>query len=63
MALSNKSDIETELQHAMMLSDEAKTALEAVVKVADASDEDDLERMQNILKMLVDSEYTQPDLL
>jgi hypothetical protein len=63
MALSNKSDIETELQHAMMLSNEAKTALEAVVKVADASDEDDLERMQNILKMLVDSEYTQPDLL
>jgi hypothetical protein len=63
MALSNKSDIETELQHAMMLSDEAKTALEAVVKVADASDEDDLERMQKILQMLVDSEYTQPDLL
>jgi hypothetical protein len=63
MALSNKSDIENELQHAMMLSNEAKTALEAVVKVADASDEDDLERMQNILKMLVDSEYTQPDLL
>lgn len=63
MALNNKSDIATELRHAMMLSDEAKTALEAVVKVADASDEDDLERMQNILKMLIDAEYTQPDLL
>ena len=63
MALSNKSDIKTKLQHAMMLSDEVKSAVENVFLLADSADEDSLEKMQEILQLIVDSNYEEPDLL
>lgn len=63
MALSNKSDIKNKLQHAMLLSDEVKSAVETVFVAADSTDEDSLEKMQEILQLIVDSNYEEPDLL
>lgn len=63
MALSNKSNIKNKLQHAMMLPDEVKSAVETVFVAADSTDEDSLEKMQEILQLIVDSNYEEPDLL
>lgn len=63
MALSNKPDIETELQHSMMLPEEVEVVMKDVLNVADSVDDDDLQKMQQLLQMIVDAEYEEPDLL
>jgi len=63
MALTNKTEIEAEVRHSMMLSDDAQAAVMNVLRAADSADEQDLEKMQEILQMIADSEYKEPSIL
>lgn len=63
MALSNKEDIKTELEHAMMLPDRQKHAVRNVMGAADEADEGDLEEVQRLLQMIVAADFEEPDLI
>lgn len=63
MALSNKDEIKTEIQHSVTLTEEIKSVLETAYVAADAADEGDLGEMQKILQLIVDADYEEPDLL
>lgn len=63
MALSNKDEIKTEIQHSVTLPEEIKSVLETAYVAADAADEGDLGEMQEILQLIVDANYEEPDLL
>jgi len=62
MALSNKGDIKTAIQHSM-LPDELQSVVETAYVAADAADEGDLKDLQEILQLIVDADYKDPDLL
>jgi hypothetical protein len=63
MALSNREDIQRELQHAVMLPDRQKNAVRSVMGAADEAEEGDLEEVQRLLQMIVDADFEEPDLL
>jgi hypothetical protein len=63
MALSNREDIQRELQHAMTLPDRQKNAVRSVMGAADEAEEGDLEEVQRLLQMIVDADFEEPDLL
>jgi len=63
MALSNKQDIQRELQHAMTLPDRQKHAVRNVMGAADEAEEGDLEDVQRLLSLIVDADFEEPDLL
>jgi hypothetical protein len=63
MALSNKQDIKTAIQHSVTLPEELKSVVETTYVAADAADEGDLEEMQEILRLIVDADYERGDLI
>jgi len=63
MALSNKQDIKTAIQHSVTLPEELKSVVETTYVAADAADEGALEEMQEILQLIVDADYERGDLL
>jgi hypothetical protein len=63
MALSNKQDIKTAIQHSVTLPEELKSVVETTYVAADAADEGDLEEMQEILRLIADADYERGDLI
>jgi hypothetical protein len=63
MALSGKGRIETAIHHSVTLREDLKKVLERVCRAADEADEGELEEVQEILGMIADADYEQPDLL
>jgi len=63
MALSGNERIETAIHHSVTLREDLKKVLERVCRVADEADEGELEEVQEILSMIADADYEQPDLL
>jgi len=63
MALSDKGRIETAIHHSVTLREDLKRVLERVCRAADEADEGELEEVQEILSMIADSDYDEPDLL
>jgi len=63
MALSGKGRIETAIHHSVTLREDLKKVLEQVCRAADEADEGELEEVQEILSMIADSDYDEPDLL
>jgi hypothetical protein len=63
MALSGKGRIETAIHHSVTLREHLKTVLQRVCRSADEADEGELEEVQEILGMIADADYEQPDLL
>jgi len=63
MALSNKGDVETAIHHSVTLRENLKRVLERVCRAADEADEGELEEVQEILQMIADADYEQPDIL
>lgn len=63
MALSGKGRIETAIHHSVTLREDLKKVLERVYRAADEADEGELEEVQEILGMIADADYEQPDLL
>jgi len=63
MALSNKGDVETAIHHSVTLRENLKRVLERVCRAADEADEGELEEVQEILQMIADADYEEPDLL
>jgi len=63
MALSNKGDIETVIHHSVTLREDLKRVLERVCRAADEADEGELEEVQEILQMIADADYDDPDIL
>jgi hypothetical protein len=63
MALSGKGRIETAIHHSVTLREDLKRVLERVCEAADEADEGELEEVQEILQMIADADYDEPDLI
>ena len=63
MALSGRGQIETAIHHSVTLPEKLKRVLERVCRAADQADEGELEEVQEILQMIADADYDEPDLL
>lgn len=63
MALSGRGQIETAIHHSVTLREDLKQVLERVCRAADEADEGELEEVQEILRMIADSDYEEPSLI
>jgi len=63
MALSDKQRIEAAIHHSVTLREDLKKVLDRVCRAADEADKGELEEMQEILGMIADADYEQPDIL
>lgn len=63
MALQGKQDIKSEIKRVLPFEGPERTALMNVLGVADRAEEGDLEEMQQLLRMIADADYEQPDIL